>query len=136
MNAATDTLTDDAITMTKRINAKITIPGTDITETNPRSMIDAETRDARGTETSGGTKSEDFSEETIATNASAATNTLICDVTTMIATKNTGTAIAGTGTNEMPPRNMTDVETIDVKGTAISGAIRSEGFSAEKSAGR
>ena len=67
---------------------------------------------------------------------SAAIDTLIGDVTTMITKKNTGTAIAGTGTNEMISWNMTDIETIDVKGTVISGGIRSEGFSAEKSAVR
>ena len=54
----------------------------------------------------------------------------------MIATRNAGTAIAGTGMNEMTPRNMTDVETIDVKGTVISSGIRSEGFSVEKSVER
>ena len=51
----------------------------------------------------------------------------------MIATKNAGTAIAGTCMNERIPRNMTEVETIDIKGTVISGGIRSEGFFTEKS---
>ena len=63
MNAATDTLTDDAITMTAMTNAEMTIAGTGMSETTPRTMTDAETIDARGTETSEGTKSEDFSEE-------------------------------------------------------------------------
>ena len=82
------------------------------------------------------TRKKSDSGETTATNASAAIDTLIDDVMTMIATKNARTVIARTGMNEMTPRNMTDVETIDVKGTVISGRIRSEGFSAEKSAGR
>ena len=38
--------------------------------------------------------------------------------------------------NETTPWNMTDVETIDVKGTEISGEIKSEDFSTERSVGR
>ena len=63
MNAATDILIDDAITMTGRKNVEITIPGTGMTETNPRSTIDAGTRNDTGTEISDKIKSEDFSEE-------------------------------------------------------------------------
>ena len=63
MNAATDMLIDDAITMTATTNAEMTIAGTGMNERTPRTMTDAETIDARGTETSEGTKSDDFSEE-------------------------------------------------------------------------
>ena len=55
---------------------------------------------------------------------------------TIIARKNAGTAIAGTDMNEMTPWNMTNEETVGVKGTIIYGGIRREGFSAEKSVGR
>ena len=65
-----------------------------------------------------------------------ALDTLIGDVTTMIVMKNAGTAIAGTGMNEMTPRNMTEEETIGVKGTETSGGIKSEVFSAEKNVER
>ena len=82
------------------------------------------------------TRKKNDSGETTATNASAVIDTLIGDVMTMIATKNAGTVIAGTSMNEMTPRNMTDVKTIDVKGTVISGGTRSAGFFAEKSIGR
>ena len=54
----------------------------------------------------------------------------------MIVTKNAGTAIKGTSMIQMTPRNMADVETIDVKGTKISGGIRSEVFSADKNVER
>ena len=60
---ATGILIDDAITMTAMTNAEMTIAGTGMSETTPRTMTDAETIDARGTETSDGIKSEDFSEE-------------------------------------------------------------------------
>ena len=63
MDATTDILIDDAITMTGMTNAEITIPGTGMTETNPRSMTNVETRDAMGTETSDEIKSEDFYKE-------------------------------------------------------------------------
>ena len=49
--------------MTATTNAEMTIAGTGMSETTPRTMTGAETIDARGTETSEGTKSEDFSEE-------------------------------------------------------------------------
>ena len=62
-NAVTDTLIEDAITMTERRNAEIATPGTGTTETNPRSTIDAEKRGDKGTETSDGIRSVDFSEE-------------------------------------------------------------------------
>ena len=61
VNAATDILIDDAITMTATKNTEMTIAGTDMTETTPRSMTDAETIDTKETGTSDEIKSEDFS---------------------------------------------------------------------------
>ena len=49
--------------MTATKNAEMTIAGTGMSETTPRNMTDVETTDAKGTETSDGIKSEDFSEE-------------------------------------------------------------------------
>ena len=49
--------------MTAMTNAEMTIAGTGMSETTPRNMTDAETIDAKGTETSDGIKREDFSEE-------------------------------------------------------------------------
>ena len=63
VNAATDIRIDDAITMTAKTNTKMTIAGTGMSGTTSRTMTDAETIYARGTETFDGIKSEDFSEE-------------------------------------------------------------------------
>ena len=63
VNAATDILIDDTITMTATTNVEMTITGTGMSGTTPRTMTDAETINARGTETSDGIKSEDFSTE-------------------------------------------------------------------------
>ena len=52
----------------------------------------------------------------------------------MTATKNAEMTTEGTGMSEMTPRNMTDAETIDAKGTETSDGIKSEDFSAEKNA--
>ena len=49
--------------MTATTNVEMTITGTGMSGTTPRTMTDAETINARGTETSDGIKSEDFSEE-------------------------------------------------------------------------
>ena len=62
-NAVTDTLIEDAITMTERRNAEIATPGTGTTETNPRNTNDAEKRGDKGTGISDGIRSVDFSEE-------------------------------------------------------------------------
>ena len=62
-SAVTHTLIEDAITITERRNTEIATPGTDTTETNPRSTIDTKKRGDKGTETSDGIRSVDFSEE-------------------------------------------------------------------------
>ena len=82
------------------------------------------------------TKKKSDSRETIVTDQSAAIDIPTDDVTTMTATNDAGTTITGTDMSEMFPRSMTDEETTGVKGTGISDEIRSEDFSAEKSAGR
>jgi hypothetical protein len=61
-NAVTDTLIDDATATTERKNAEIATPGTGTTETNPRSMSNAERTGDKGTGISDGIKSVDFSD--------------------------------------------------------------------------
>ena len=82
------------------------------------------------------TRKKSDSEETIATDANVAIDTLTDDVMIMIAKKDAGTAIIGTGMNEMILQNMTDDETTGAKGTVIFSEIKSEDFSSEKSVGR
>ena len=68
------------------------------------------------------------------TNASTARDILIEDVMTMTATRNAQTITEGTGMSGTTPRNMTDAETTDAKGTETSDGIKSEDSSAEKNA--
>ena len=58
------------------------------------------------------------------------------DVTTMTTTNDVGTTITDTDMNGIIPENMTGVGMTGAKGTGIFDEIRSEDFSAEKSAGR
>ena len=68
------------------------------------------------------------------TNASTARDILIEDVMTMTATRNAQTITEGTGMSGTTPRNMTDAETTDAKGTETSDGIKREDSPVEKNA--
>ena len=82
------------------------------------------------------TRKKSYSGETTATDRSTVKDIPTNDVTTMIATIDAGTTITETDMNGNILQSMTDEGTIGIKGTRISDEIRSEDFSAEKSAGR